>query len=526
MSEIQRPITEVISVDARTRLINGANVLCNAVKSTLGASGRTVIIEDRYGNPHATKDGVTVAKSIYLDESVENMGAQVVRQAAIRTAEEAGDGTTTSVTLAQHLINSELVGPELPFSELRAGMQAAVDNVIKYLTDNSARTLKKDVVNVATVSTNNDAELGGIIAEAFHRAGKNGMVVMDESPTESTYVEMVDGVQLGRGYSSPLFVNDPKRNKAIYNHPVVFISDIKIDLMSQIDFPSAVAVDRKKPLFIIAECSEEVLNTLAYNKIKGLIQVVVIPPPDFGYRRKDTMNDLGALCGCHVMSDDTGDNFQNVGHGHLGTLESVIVSKNSSILMPSAEVDFKNHLELLQSQRKESKSKPDQDWLKERIANLSSSVALVKVGGKTEVERKEKKDRVDDAIHAVEAALEEGIVPGGGVALARAFMSIPKRLTDNLAFDVGYQIVWDSLTVPMTTILRNANKEISDAFLKDPDFFVGYDIDTGAFINMRDAGIVDPLKVVKSALSNAVSAAYNILSTENVITYARSSTVS
>ncbi len=524
----RRPVTTVTSENSQEKLKKGVNILSNAVKSTLGVSGKTVIIEDMGGNPHATKDGVTVAKSIYLKDTVENMGAMIVRQAAINTGEEAGDGTTTSTVLAQEIINSK-IPKNTPFAELKRGMEGAVEDVNRVLDNNTRRLLKKDIINVATISTNNDTAMGKHISDAFDKAGKHGMVIMDESPSTETYIEMTEGMEIGRGYASQHFINERRKGKVIMNNPLILICETKVDILSQIDVALGTAVHNKRPLLVIGDVSEDVLQALVINKLEGNINVCVINTPSYGFRRTETLEDLAVATGCTVISDDTGDNFEQIKPESLGEVESVIINSSKTILMLKDTVEVKDkvktQVDFLKNLKKNSK-KELKGWVTERIANLSSSVAIVKVGGHTEIERKEKKDRVDDAIHAVQAAIESGTVVGGGVALLRCGTLITPQSDSNI-YNVGYEIVRSALKSPFRQILVNAGVEkesgysglIDTGVLSVDDFDVGYNIKTGDVCDLREIGILDPVKVVKTALSNAVSAAYNILSTENVVTY-------
>ena len=515
--------TQVTTKTAQEQLISGVNILADAVKITLGAAGQTVIIEDNYGNPHITKDGVTVAKSIYLEDPIQNMGAMVVRQAASRTANDAGDGTTTSTVIAQRLIEkaNALDKNKYILSEVKKGMEMASEEVQKYLDSVSVKVDNSLLLDIATISANNDPEIGEVIAKAFEKAGENGVVTMDESATSETYVEQTEGLEFDRGYSSRHFINQPEKEACVFENSLVFLCDIKVQNIRQITHILEFAINSTKPIVIVADMEEDVLNTIILNKVKGGMKVCVVKPPMFGIKRKEIMEDLAVVTGAIVVSDETGDNFENVGVDYLGGIKKLTVDKHKTTMLANVTGDneVEERIEALTAQIAHATSKEEKEWLQERIAKLSGGVAIVYVGASSEIEMKEKKDRVDDAIHATRAAIEEGIVSGGGVALFDASFNIFEKGNKNI--NAGYSIVIDAVRSPIYQIITNSGKnaeEIIQTIIDNGDYGYGYNVKTESFGNMMEMGIIDPLKVTKNALKNAVSVASTIMSTGCTIT--------
>lgn len=510
--------------DARKKLINGINVLADAVKITMGAAGNTVIIQDDYGKPKITKDGVTVAKSIVeLEDPSESMGALVLSQAASKTASDAGDGTTTSTVIAQELINKadKVDGSKYLLSEVKKGMEKAVVDVIEFLERNSVKVDNDILLNVATISTNNDEDLGRVIADAFIKAGENGVVVMEESKTSETYVEKSEGMELHRGYASRYFVNEPEKERCVLNDCLVFISDLKIQNIRQIAHLLEFALNSSKSLLIISEMEDDLLATITLNKLKGGMKVNVIKPPMFGIKRKEILDDIATLTGAVVVSDDTGDNFDNVGVDFFGGCKKVTSDKHKTTIVAhkvnDGEVEGK--VKHLNSLIKSSKSDVEKQWLSERVAKLVGGVSVVHVGANSEIELEEKKDRVDDAIHATKAAIEEGIVSGGGVALYDASLNI--KSDGNKNEKMGYSLIVDAIRKPMWQIIRNAREDVDDVIKNIIDcggVGYGYDVKSEKYGDMMEMGIIDPLKVTKNALRNAVSVASTVMTTGCTIT--------
>lgn len=511
---------------AKEDLIQGMNILADAVKVTMGAGGKTVIIEDRYGNPKITKDGVTVAKNVYLKHPRHNMGALVLRQAASKTADDAGDGTTTSTVIAQQLVNqaSKVDTSKYLLSEVKKGMELATDDIIEFLEKNSVKVTPEILLNIATISANNDEHLGKVIAEAFEKSGENGVVLMEDSKTENTYVGILEGMEIDRGYASRFLVNQPEKERCVLENCLVFVSEIKIEHLSQIQHILEFAIHNQKALLIIADMDDDVLATITLNKLKGGMKVLVVKPPMVGTKRKDLMQDLGVLTGATVANDETGDNFENLGFDTLGGCKKVSADKHKTSIVATKVDDgaVEKHVEQLKAQLEESKIKEEQDWLRERIAKLLGGVAIVYVGASSEIELEEKKDRVDDAIHATKAAIQEGIVAGGGIALLDASyeLSTPHK---NKNIKKGYSLMIDAIRTPAWQIIANSGKMADDIINEIVVNGVsknnyGYDVKKERFGDMLKMGIIDPLKVTKNALRNAVSVASTIMQTEVTIT--------
>lgn len=540
-----RPVTLVTSKNTLERLKTGVNILADAVGSTLGAGGRTVIIEDGGGNPHPTKDGVTVAENIFLKDPVENMGALMVRQSAMKTAEEAGDGTTSSTIITQTIINNFKPDKSLRFTMFREGMNEAVRQAFEIVDREKRRLNKPQIESVATISANNDRELGKLISNAFKKAGKYGMVLMDRSYDGVTRVETVEGMQVDQGYSSSYFVNNEEKGRVEFTNPFVFVSTLKIEHLPQISPILAAAIHTQRPLLIFAEMSTEARNALIQNVMNGTLKACVVSPPSLGYRRKDMMEDIAIMAGTKVFSKELGDNFELLAHRGDDASKSKVmakvktilgegihkatISQNKTILTVDPDKDnsrLDEHRKVLEKQLKDKDaSKQEKAWTKERIAGIAGSVAVVMVGAKTEAESKEKCDRVDDAIHAVEAALEHGVVAGGGIPLYRASQELQCPAGMSHSFNTGFSLVKGAMAAPFFKQLENAGLEVRavrlmlDEVKEEDAYTTGIDIETFEVVDMVKKGIIDPAKVVKCALENAVSASFNLISTSNVITF-------
>jgi len=506
--------------DGRKKLIKGIKTIAGAVKSTLGARGRTVLIEseNHVGGITVTKDGVTVAKSINLYDPVENLAVMMVRQAAEKTATVAGDGTTTSVVLAEAIVDAaeEVLSPEDNVTEVIREINTITEKVVANLTKRSKKLSGKKLKDVASISANNDTEIGGMIADAF---GEVKMVSVENSKDHNTYVEVIKGLKADRGWTSRHFITDYKRQEAVLENPYVLITDQEISNLLNIERVLQHVVANNKPLLIIGEMSPAALNTLNINVVQGKIKACNILPPNFGYRQKDLLEDLAIALDGTYFSEDTGDDLSLIDVAHLGRCSKVIVGKDHTIFMPyaSSQENIDNRITDITETIFESVSKEETDFRKERAANLSGGVAVIYVGALSDIEQKEKKDRIDDAVCAVEAALEEGILPGGGVALFNEATELGRHDVSPAS-----NIMIKALRAPMWQIITNAGKDadtIMDGIMPIPN--EGYDVKAEQYVDMIKAGIVDPTKVTKNALLNAVSVATTILSTNAIITNIR-----
>jgi chaperonin GroEL len=518
-----RQVTDVISGDAcREGLISGVNKLYEPVAATLGASGRTIIIEDVNGNPQPTKDGVTVAKDIVLADPVERMGCETLKQAALNTASLAGDGTTTATVIGRGIIErglEALRNKSINYTDFNRGMTLAVEHVTKELDKQAQKVNLNSILNVATISANNDTHLGEIIAKAFKKAGKNGVVIMDNSETSDTYVTVTEGFELENGFTNDAFVNIPEKNRCELEDALVILSNLKIERVAQIEHLLEHAIVNNRPLVIVSEMEEDVLATLAINKNNGVLKSVVVSPSHFGQRRRELLTDLSVSTGATIIDDLTGDNFENVLFDAMGSTPKVTVSKQKTVFIgnPQFSAEVKEHISLLQRQSKESESAGEKEWISKRIAKISSSVAIIHVGASSGTEQSEIADRVDDAINATQAALSEGIVAGGGIALKNIQESSFDNIENN-AIAAGFSCVIATLTDPLKAILTNGDYDYQgfrDATSGRKD--IGMNVKTGQVSNMFDMKIIDPVKVTKSALINGVSAASTLLSTTCVI---------
>ena len=499
--------------DAKKRVIAGVNKLAQAVKSTLGASGKCVVYEDGRGKPVITKDGVTVAESVVLYDPVENMGATLIKEAARNTVRDAGDGTTTATVIAEALIKQidTAVADGLTIREIKDGVNKTLDDVIEYL-NNKAIDVKDDMLkSVSAISCNNDKELGAIIAEAYNKVGKNGVVLMEESESEDTYVDIVDGVQVDCGITSPHFVTNTEKHTCELDNPLVFVCSSEIPNMRKIQNILEHVIKNNRSLLIVAPVAQSVKTALLMNKVKGNIKVNIIDLPGFGPTKKDATEDLAILTGATVLNEELGDDLDLMKPEHLGEAEfSVTDDKTTVLTLEGMTNGIEDRIDELNKHLAEEQNGFIKKKLENRLAMLSGSVGMIKVGANSKVELKEKKDRVEDAIYATKAALQEGIVPGGGVALLNASQEIKA--------DKGGKVLLNALSSPFNTILDNAGLE---QVAPRPIKGVGVDVVTSEEVNMVESGIIDPVLVTKSALKNAVSVALTIMSADCVISNIR-----
>jgi len=513
------------SLDARSALKAGVDKLANAVKVTLGPKGRNVVIEKKFGAPTVTKDGVTVAKEIELEDKLENVGAQMVREVASKTSDVAGDGTTTATVLAQAIVNEGLKNVTAganPMS-IKRGIDAARDTIVEAIKS-QAKDLpdSQQIAQVATISANDDIEVGEKIAEAMEKVGKDGVITVEESKTAETFLETVEGMQFDRGYLSPYFVTNSESMDAEMEDAYILIHDKKISNMKDLLPLLEKVVQTGKPVVIIAEDVEgEALATLVVNKLRGTFKVLAVKAPGFGDRRKAMLEDIAVLTGGTVISEDAGYKLENANLDYLGTAKRVVSDKdNTTIVDGGGSVDaIKARINEIKVQVDKTTSDYDREKLQERLAKLSGGVAVINVGAPTEVEMKEKKARVEDALHATRAAVEEGIVPGGGVALLRSIPSLDKVKVDDEQ-KVGVDIMRRALEEPIRQIVRNAGAESSIVVqnVRDKKNDNGYDARNDEYVKMFDAGIIDPAKVARVAVENAASIAGMVLTTEAAIT--------
>ncbi|MCO6430633.1 MAG: chaperonin GroEL [Deltaproteobacteria bacterium] len=512
-------------IEAREEILKGAKTLADAVKVTMGPRGRNVVIEKSFGAPTVTKDGVTVAKEVELKGKFENMGAQMVKEVASKTSDVAGDGTTTATVLADAIYREgmKLVAAGHDPMTLKRGIDAAVKVAVDSLKDQSSPTKgKKEIAQVGAISANSDEEIGNIIAEAMEKVGKEGVITVEEAKGLETTLEVVEGMQFDRGYLSPYFVTNPDRMECEIDNPFILIHEKKISSMKDL-LPILEQVAKGgKPLVIIAEEVEgEALATLVVNKIRGTLNVVAVKAPGFGDRRKAMLEDIAILTGGKCITEDLGLKLENLTIGDLGRAKRVVVTKDTSTIIDGAgsKEDIKARVSQIRAQIEETTSDYDREKLQERLAKLVGGVAVINVGAATEVEMKEKKARVEDALHATRAAVEEGIVPGGGVALIRAIEKLEKLKLDDEEQLFGVKIVRAALESPLRTIASNAGAEpavVVNRVRTEKGSF-GYNAATDEFEDLIKAGIIDPTKVVRTALQNAASVAGLMLTTEAII---------
>ena len=498
--------------EAKSKVITGVNKLARAVKSTLGASGRCVVYEDGRGKPVITKDGVTVAESVVLYDPGENMGATLIKEAARNTVKDAGDGTTTATVLAEALIKQidAAVADGLTIREIKDGVNETLDSVISYL-NTIAIDVEGDMLNsVSSISCNNDKELGSIIAEAYDKVGKNGVVLMEESPTEDTYVEIVDGVQIDCGLTSPNFVTNTEKHTCELDNPLILTCSSEIPNIRKIQNILEHVIKSNKSLLIVAPVAQSVRAALMMNKVKGNIKINIIDTPGFGPTRKDAIDDLAILTGATVINEELGDDLDLMKPEHLGEAEFAVTNDKNTVLTLEGMTDgIEGRIDELNSKLAEEQNGFIKKKLEQRLAMLSGSVGIIKVGAGSKVELKEKKDRVEDAIYATKAALQEGIVPGGGIALLNA--------SQKISTGQAGEVLLKALSSPFETIMDNAGLKLN-VNMKEG---YGCNVVNGKFIKMIDEGIIDPVLVTKSALKNAVSVALTIMSADCVISNIR-----
>jgi chaperonin GroEL len=520
------PAKELLfSIDARARLKRGVDALAEAVKLTLGPKGRNVVIDRSFGSPTITKDGVTVAKEIELSDPVENMGAQMVKEVATKTSDLAGDGTTTATVLAQAIFREGLrnVTAGANPMELKRGIEKAVEAVVEQLKTLSVPSAgKKEIAQVGSISANNDKEIGNLIADAMERVGKDGVITVEEAKGLETTLETVDGTQFDRGYLSPYFVTDPEKMETVLEDGYLLIHDKKISAMKELLPILEKVAESGKPLLVIAEDVDgEALATLVVNKLRGTLRICAVKAPGFGDRRKEMLRDIAVLTGGQVISEELGVKLENTGLEDLGRAKRIVVDKdNTTVVDGKGKPDaVQGRIHEIKSAIEKSTSDYDREKLQERLAKLAGGVAIINVGAATETEMKEKKARVEDALHATRAAVEEGIVPGGGVALLRA-QSALERLRGTEDEKIGVNIVRRALEEPIRAIADNAGAEASIVVArvkgsKERNF--GYNALTDTYEDLVKAGVIDPTKVTRTALQNAASIAGLLLTTECVV---------
>ncbi|WP_027988560.1 chaperonin GroEL [Sinorhizobium meliloti] len=512
--------------DARERMLRGVDVLANAVKVTLGPKGRNVVIDKSFGAPRITKDGVSVAKEIELEDKFENMGAQMLREVASRTNDLAGDGTTTATVLAQAIVRegAKAVASGMNPMDLKRGIDLAVDAVVKELKNNARKISKNsEIAQVGTISANGDTEIGRYLAEAMEKVGNEGVITVEEAKTAETELEVVEGMQFDRGYLSPYFITNQDKMRVELEDPYILIHEKKLsNLQAMLPVLEAV-VQSGKPLLIIAEDVEgEALATLVVNKLRGGLKIAAVKAPGFGDRRKAMLEDIAILTGGTVVSEDLGIKLESVTLDMLGRAKKVSIEKENTTIIDGAgsKADIEGRTAQIRAQIEETTSDYDREKLQERLAKLAGGVAVIRVGGSTEVEVKEKKDRVDDALHATRAAVEEGILPGGGVALLRAVKALDGLKTANNDQRVGVDLVRRAIEAPVRQIAENAGAEgsiIVGKLREKTEFSYGWNAQTNEYGDLYAMGVIDPAKVVRTALQDAASVAGLLVTTEAMI---------
>ncbi len=519
----------VYSEEARQKILSGINQLANAVKVTLGPKGRNVVIDKKFGSPTITKDGVTVAKEIELEDPLENMGAQMVREVASKTSDVAGDGTTTATVLAQSIYSHGMKNVTAGANpmELKRGIDHGVKTAVDYI-DSIAKPVEGEAVaHVGTISANNDREIGEIIREAMEKVGKDGVITVEEAKGLETTLEVVEGMQFDRGYLSPYFVTDAERMEVVLENAKILIFEKKISSMKDLLPILEKTAQQGKPLLIIAEDLEgEALATLVVNKLRGTLNVAAVKAPGFGDRRKAMLEDIATLTGGKMISEDLGIKLENVQWNDLGTANKIVITKDDTTIVveddnPAKQEAILGRVNQIKKQIEDTTSDYDREKLQERLAKLVGGVAQIKVGAATETEMKEKKARVEDALHATKAAVEEGIVPGGGTALLRAMTAVEKMLDGSTTdTQTGLKILHRALEEPTRQIILNTGTDEAAVIvreLRDAELNFGYDANDGVLKDMITAGIIDPAKVTKNALLNAASIAGLLLTTEAMV---------
>ena len=512
--------------DARTRMMEGVDTLANAVKVTLGPKGRNVVLEKSFGAPRITKDGVTVAKDIELKDRFQNMGAQMVREVASKANDTAGDGTTTATVLAQAIAQegAKAVAAGMNPMDLKRGIDLAVEEVVKALEAQSQKiTTSDEVAQVGTISANGEVEIGKMIAEAMERVGNEGVITVEEAKSLETELDVVEGMQFDRGYLSPYFVTDAEKMRASLEDPYILLHEKKLSNLQDMLPVLEKVVQSSRPLLIIAEDIEgEALATLVVNRLRGGLKVAAVKAPGFGDRRKAMLEDIATLTKGTVISEEVGIKLENVTLEMLGTAKRVEITKEDTTIVDGAgdKEEIEARCNQIRAQAEETTSDYDREKLQERLAKLAGGVAVIRVGGATEVEVKERKDRVDDAMHATRAAVQEGIVAGGGVALVKAIAGLNNVKTANGDQEVGVRIIRKALEAPARQIANNAGADgsvIVGKLVESDNPTIGYNAQTGEFTDLIKAGVIDPTKVVRSALQNAASVAGLLVTTEAMV---------
>jgi len=512
--------------DARDRMLRGVDILANAVKVTLGPKGRNVVIDKSYGSPRITKDGVTVAKDIELEDKFENMGAQMLREVASKTNDKAGDGTTTATILAQAIVREgvKYVTAGMNPMDLKRGVDMAVEVAVKDITARAKKVKSSDeIAQVGTISSNGDALIGNMIAKAMQKVGNEGVITVEEAKTAETEIDIVEGMQFDRGYLSPYFITNADKMTVELDDPYILIHEKKLSSLQAMLPVLEAVVQTGKPLLIIAEDVEgEALATLVVNKLRGGLKVAAVKAPGFGDRRKAMLEDIATLTAGEMIAEDLGIKLESVTLAMLGRAKKVRIDKENTTIIDGSgkKKDIEGRVNQIKAQIEETTSDYDREKLQERLAKLAGGVAVIRVGGVTEVEVKEKKDRVDDALNATRAAVEEGIVPGGGIALLRAKIAVAKLKSENPDVQAGINIVMKALEAPIRQIVENAGVEgsiVVNRIHENKSQTFGFNAQTEEYVDMLDAGIVDPAKVVRTALQDAASVAGLLITTEAMI---------
>ena len=514
------------STDARDRMLRGVNILANAVKVTLGPKGRNVVIEKSFGAPRSTKDGVTVAKEIELSDKFENLGAQLIREVASKTNDKAGDGTTTATVLAQAIVveGTKSVAAGMNPMDLKRGVEKAVIKVVEHIKSTSKKvTTNQEIAQVGSISANGDAEIGDMIAKAMEKVGNEGVITVEEAKSLDTELDVVEGMQFDRGYLSPYFITNADKMEAVLEDPLILLYEKKLSSLQPLLPVLEAVVQSTRPLLIVAEDIDgEALATLVVNKLRGGLKVAAVKAPGFGDRRKAMLEDIAVLTGGQLISEDLGIKLENVTIDMLGKAKKVSITKDDTTIVDGSgeKTDIEGRIGQIKRQIEDTTSDYDKEKLQERLAKLAGGVAIVRVGGSTEVEVKEKKDRVDDALNATRAAVEEGIVPGGGVALLKASKVLDGLKGDNADQDAGIAIVRRALQAPIRQIAENAGVEgsiVVGKILENDSPTYGFNAQSEEYVDMISAGIIDPAKVVRTALQDAASVAGLMITTEAAI---------
>ncbi len=514
------------STDARDRMLRGVNILANAVKVTLGPKGRNVVIEKSFGAPRSTKDGVTVAKEIELSDKFENLGAQLIREVASKTNDKAGDGTTTATVLAQAIVveGTKSVAAGMNPMDLKRGVEKAVIKVVEHIKSTSKKvTTNQEIAQVGSISANGDAEIGDMIAKAMEKVGNEGVITVEEAKSLDTELDVVEGMQFDRGYLSPYFITNADKMEAVLEDPLILLYEKKLSSLQPLLPVLEAVVQSTRPLLIIAEDVDgEALATLVVNKLRGGLKVAAVKAPGFGDRRKAMLEDIAILTGGELISEDLGIKLENVTIDMLGKAKKVSITKDDTTIVDGhgEKADIEGRISQIKRQIEDTTSDYDKEKLQERLAKLAGGVAIIRVGGATEVEVKEKKDRVDDALNATRAAVEEGIVPGGGVCLLKASAVLDGLKGDNADQDAGIAIVRRALQAPIRQIAENAGVEgsiVVGKILENASATYGFNAQSEEYVDMISAGIIDPAKVVRTALQDASSVAGLMITTEAAI---------